>query len=736
MVVSIYKTRVGLILPALTNLADRNERIFLVALQIWMDFAHKQIRHDLTSKYIKKDVTTELTDWEFIEEQGKEILKPATLKIMQTGGSQAYKILQAQVSFDVLNPEAVKAAEKFCGKLVRGVTAETKKNIRRHIQVGVKEGMSMNRVARDLKKVVGLTASQGESVRSYRNWLGEKRPDLSAAQVDKRVMTYTNKTHRRRMQTIARTETARAQNIGYVVGLEDLGVDQVEFQIHPDEKTCDECSGMDGKKYKVGEGQYLIPVHPNCRCCLLPVVADKPTCRMIKMVKQITYKAECIPPSGLHDKQIEDLLKRLKAPKTPAEGRKIRRALRRLGHKGGLGGKPPVTTPPAVKPTVPTVPKPKEIRGIPTKGTGEKLTSLDKDILRAYSEGDYKNMVPIQLGGKYATRFSLSMKTKMLENAGKLEKTLLKLNGWEGTSYRGMTFSNRATKEAFLAKLEKKGIYKAESFLATSKKLSMAEEYGKYSGRQSITMIIDGRSGRDIARYWGGTMKEVLFMKNSPFKVVKVVGDKVFLKEVAKVAPRLKPVIPKLSKTFYEAQKEWVSSLTREERYTIGRYSSAGDQSIVNIQRDYLKGKIRIFTLSEKRKEYLHVAQSLEKIIDRAPGYNHAIWRGMNFKTESAKKWKVLRKQLESGKTFTFDSMQSFTVDKTIAMRFADEGDVKILLRMKKAPKRSALIEQVSLHPTEEEVIVGADAKYKVVSKAEEILHGVKRIIYDVEEVL
>jgi len=354
-VVSVYKVKVGLILPTLTSLADRNERAFLVGLQRWMDFAHRQIRHDLTQKFIKKDVTTKLTDWEFIEEQGKEILKPTTLKIMQSGGGQAYKILQAQVAFDVLNPEAVKAADKFCGKLVREVTGETKKGIRSYIKAGVKEGKSMDKIAQGLKKVVGLTRRQVESVSNYRNWLGEKRPELSAAQVDKRVMTYSNKTHRRRMQTIARTETARAQNIGYAVGLEDLGVNQVEFQAHP-EKPCEECLGMDGNKYPVRDGRGLIPVHPNCRCCLLPVVADTPTCRMAKRME----KATCTPPDDLHDKQIESLLRKLKSPKTlPPKARKLRRALRRLGHKGGLGGKPPVTTPPRVKPTKPVTIKPK-----------------------------------------------------------------------------------------------------------------------------------------------------------------------------------------------------------------------------------------------------------------------------------------------------------------------------------------------------------------------------------------
>jgi len=71
-------------------------------------------------------------------------------------------------------------------------------------------------------------------------------------------------------------------------------------------------------------------------------------------------KAACIPPDDLHDKQVESLLKKLKSPKIlPPEARKMRRALRKLGHKGGLGGKPPVGVAPRVKPTVPTTVKPK-----------------------------------------------------------------------------------------------------------------------------------------------------------------------------------------------------------------------------------------------------------------------------------------------------------------------------------------------------------------------------------------
>lgn len=544
--VNIYKARIGLILPALSRSIERSEGIFVVALQVWMDFAHKQIRRDLTEKYIKKDVTTELTDWEFIEEQGNEILKPATLKIMQRGGGQAYRILQAQVAFDVLNLNAVKAAGKLTANLVRGVTQNTKEGIRSHIKAGVKAGKSMNKIARELKPLVGLTKTQTESIVNYRSWLKEKRPDLSAAQVDKRVMSYTNKTHRRRMQTIARTETARAQSIGYAVGLEDLGIEQVEFQIHPDDKTCPDCLGLDGEKYKVGEGGGIIPVHPNCRCCLLPVIADKPTCRLVKMVKQI-QKIDCIPPNSLHDKQIEDLLKRLEAPKTPVEGRKIRRALRRLGHKGGLGGKPPVTTSPAVKPTVPTVPKPKikpakprEI--IPTEANGKVITPVDERLVARYTSLDHMEVVQAQLG-KPMPAGSMYTRAEALKIAKQTEDILLKLPGWEGQSFRGLKFGSTKEQASFLRNFKVGGDYNFKAFQSATSDLNVAKSFmRRQAADKSVLLHIEGRAGRSVMHLSRNKAeKEILFMKNSRFSVTKIKGNNVYLKEIVG-----KPAIPKL----------------------------------------------------------------------------------------------------------------------------------------------------------------------------------------------
>lgn len=256
----------------LSSLARRNERLLQVAVREWMDFAQKQIRQDLAEKY-EKSVASKLTDWEIIQNQGERTIKPAALEIMRTGGNAAYKHLAIAGSFDVLNVPAIKAVEKFCSKLVTDVTAQTKKGINTYVKHGIKQGYSMPKIARDLRPLVGLTGNQTQSIINYRKLLGVRRPDLTAAQVNKAVMRYTDKTHRMRMLNIARTETARAQNIGYVQGLEQVGVEEVELSAVLD--ACDECLALDKTRYKVGEASGIIPVHPRCRCAMLPVVSDR-----------------------------------------------------------------------------------------------------------------------------------------------------------------------------------------------------------------------------------------------------------------------------------------------------------------------------------------------------------------------------------------------------------------------------------------------------------------------------
>lgn len=217
-------------------------------------------------------ITTSLTDWEFIERKGKEILKPATLKIMQSGGQKAFDTLKIQGSFDVLNVRAVSAATEFCAKLVTSVTDQTKKAIALKISHGVEQGLSMPDVAKTLRTTIGLNEKQAQASVNYEQWLQENRTDLSDADISNKIENYEGSLLRDRTVTIARTETARAQNMGYVEGLQSLGVEEVEFSAYAG--CCDICQENDGQKYPVDEASDLVPQHPNCRCAMLPVIVE------------------------------------------------------------------------------------------------------------------------------------------------------------------------------------------------------------------------------------------------------------------------------------------------------------------------------------------------------------------------------------------------------------------------------------------------------------------------------
>ena len=323
----------------LSNLIVRNERTMLIAVRRWFYVAHNQIRKDLTTKFIK-DVASELTDWGFIEEQGQSIIKPATLSIMQSGGNTAYSMFKVKGAFDVLNVRAVTAADKYTAFLVREVTAETKAGIRTFISTGVKAGKSMPKLARELRPLVGLTQNQTQSVMNYRLLLEDKVkfPKLTETDINRKVQRYADKTHRRRAATIARTETARAQNIGYVQGLENVGVAEAEFSASP--SACDQiCVPLDGTKFPLADAESIIPAHPNCRCAMLPVIGDK----------AMENKADVAGNLEAHtDKLMADL-----ETAGPVASKNIQSQLRRLGQTPGHTAIPTPTPTLMPKPAVP-----------------------------------------------------------------------------------------------------------------------------------------------------------------------------------------------------------------------------------------------------------------------------------------------------------------------------------------------------------------------------------------------
>ena len=76
-----------------------------------------------------------------------------------------------------------------------------------------------------------------------------------------------------RAETIARTETLYAFNTAAKEQYNRYGVSKVEWLTAYDERVCIECGPLQGKQFEIDSAPDC-PLHPNCRCTLLPVIED------------------------------------------------------------------------------------------------------------------------------------------------------------------------------------------------------------------------------------------------------------------------------------------------------------------------------------------------------------------------------------------------------------------------------------------------------------------------------
>lgn len=94
---------------------------------------------------------------------------------------------------------------------------------------------------------------------------GKSDKELIAALQDRFGVSYS------RAESLVRTEVAHIQTEAAKQRYKDAGIQWVEVLVDPDEKTCDKCKALIGKKFPVN-GVMPLPVHPNERCCLVPVI--------------------------------------------------------------------------------------------------------------------------------------------------------------------------------------------------------------------------------------------------------------------------------------------------------------------------------------------------------------------------------------------------------------------------------------------------------------------------------
>lgn len=94
---------------------------------------------------------------------------------------------------------------------------------------------------------------------------GKKPSFLKQALQERFNVSYNN------ADMIVRTELAHIQTQAAKQRYQDYGIQQLEVLADPDERTCEICGKLDGKRYSIND-VMPVPAHPRCRCCMVPVI--------------------------------------------------------------------------------------------------------------------------------------------------------------------------------------------------------------------------------------------------------------------------------------------------------------------------------------------------------------------------------------------------------------------------------------------------------------------------------
>lgn len=170
-----------------------------------------------------------------VEPQQEKIVKEgarAALEQVGIAGEDLDKMLSQ------VNAKAAAWAEERAGDLIDSVSETTRDRLRELVAQAIREGWSNDQLADAL---LGDDAFSGS-----------------------------------RAEMIARTETADADVQGNLIGWKESGVVAQKQWIVAQDQVCDICEPFDGMIVDLDEEfpEGDPPAHPNCRCDVLPVLAD------------------------------------------------------------------------------------------------------------------------------------------------------------------------------------------------------------------------------------------------------------------------------------------------------------------------------------------------------------------------------------------------------------------------------------------------------------------------------
>ncbi len=208
------------------------------------------------------------------------------------------------IAFNQVNERAVRWASREAAKQVTGLSSQLHRTLNSIITDALEAGASPRAVAQEVRSLIGLTTNQARQVeslflQSIRDGVTESHALRIAEQNSARLIRF-------RAETIARTETIRAANMGQQL-VWDEAVDsnllpetaKKVWMATGDDRTCPICAVLDGKTIgirddfavtdratsftrsgatfrvagtaalKTPQASRTPPAHPRCRCTII-----------------------------------------------------------------------------------------------------------------------------------------------------------------------------------------------------------------------------------------------------------------------------------------------------------------------------------------------------------------------------------------------------------------------------------------------------------------------------------
>lgn len=223
-------------------------------------------RQPLGKSVKTKDYITDLLNWDQMDEAMRAVLAPLVYNIIIEAGRDAMQFVDMTPSeFDSLSVAVRRYQSERSTKIAVDVNDETEKQLRAALTEGITANESTFELRARIENIMGNASTM-------------------------------------RAERIARTEVARAQSFGDIEAWSQSGrVQGKEWYTALDERVCKWCGPMHGRVIELqqnffdkGDVQYEdgtnrngdartfaynhdyddvagAPLHPNCRCTLLPV---------------------------------------------------------------------------------------------------------------------------------------------------------------------------------------------------------------------------------------------------------------------------------------------------------------------------------------------------------------------------------------------------------------------------------------------------------------------------------